>query len=47
MISAWNVAELEDMVLPPCHYGFQVYTRELSVEKELSIHKKVHNLYDR
>jgi thymidylate synthase len=30
MVNAWNVAELEDMVLPPCHYGFQVYTRELS-----------------
>jgi thymidylate synthase len=30
MVSAWNVGELEQMVLPPCHYGFQVYTRELS-----------------
>ena len=30
MVSAWNVAELDQMVLPPCHYGFQVYTRELS-----------------
>ena len=30
MVSAWNVGELKDMVLPPCHYGFQVYTRELS-----------------
>jgi thymidylate synthase len=30
MVSAWNVAELGQMVLPPCHYGFQVYTRELS-----------------
>jgi len=29
MVSAWNVAELDEMVLPPCHYGFQVYTREL------------------
>jgi thymidylate synthase len=30
MVSAWNVGELGQMVLPPCHYGFQVYTRELS-----------------
>ena len=30
MVSAWNVGELNQMVLPPCHYGFQVYTRELS-----------------
>jgi thymidylate synthase len=30
MVNAWNVGELDRMVLPPCHYGFQVYTRELS-----------------
>jgi thymidylate synthase len=30
MVSAWNVGEVDKMVLPPCHYGFQVYTRELS-----------------
>ena len=36
MVNAWNVGELDQMVLPPCHYGFQVYTRELSMsEKEL------------
>jgi thymidylate synthase len=29
MVNAWNVGELDTMVLPPCHYGFQVYTREL------------------
>ena len=29
MVSAWNVGELDQMVLPPCHYGFQIYTREL------------------
>ena len=35
MVNAWNVGELDQMVLPPCHYGFQVYTRELSMsEKE-------------
>lgn len=28
------------MVLPPCHYGFQVYTRELSGEERLDLLKK-------
>jgi len=36
MVSAWNVGELDQMVLPPCHYGFQVYTRELSLEERLT-----------
>lgn len=31
MVNAWNVGELDHMVLLPCHYGFQVYTRELSL----------------
>ena len=30
MVNAWNVGELDQMTLPPCHYGFQVYTRPLS-----------------
>jgi thymidylate synthase len=33
MVSAWNVGELDQMTLPPCHYGFQVYTRELSLRE--------------
>jgi thymidylate synthase len=33
MVNTWNVGELDQMVLPPCHYGFQVYTRELSLEE--------------
>jgi thymidylate synthase len=33
MVTAWNPADLESSVLPPCHYGFQVYTRELSFEE--------------
>ena len=37
MVNAWNVGELDSMVLPPCHYGFQVYTRELSLEERVSI----------
>jgi thymidylate synthase len=35
MVSAWNVGELDNMVLPPCHYGFQVYTRELTLDERL------------
>jgi thymidylate synthase len=30
IVNAWNVGQLNKMVLPPCHYGFQLYTRELS-----------------
>ena len=40
MVSAWNVGELDQMVLPPCHYGFQVYTRELSREERMKILSK-------
>ena len=36
MVSAWNVGELEYMVLPPCHYGFQVYTRELNLDERIN-----------
>ncbi len=28
MVSAWNVGELSEMTLPPCHYGFQCYVRD-------------------
>jgi thymidylate synthase len=28
IVSAWNVGELDRMVLPPCHYGFQCYVRD-------------------
>ena len=30
LVSAWNVHDLTQMILPPCHHSFQVYTRELS-----------------
>jgi thymidylate synthase len=38
MVSAWNVGDMGDMVLPPCHYGFQVYTRELNLDERIDIH---------
>jgi thymidylate synthase len=37
MVNAWNVGELDQMVLPPCHYGFQVYTRELSLKERIKL----------
>jgi thymidylate synthase len=40
MVSAWNVGELDQMVLPPCHYGFQVYTRELNLNERIDFHNK-------
>jgi thymidylate synthase len=41
MVNAWNVGELNQMVLPPCHYGFQVYTRELSNEEKWKQYSKL------
>jgi thymidylate synthase len=40
MVSAWNVGELDQMTLPPCHYGFQVYTRQLSARERTAIGSK-------
>ncbi len=35
MVSAWNVSDLDKMVLPPCHYGFQVYTRPTTRDEKI------------
>jgi thymidylate synthase len=40
MVTAWNPADLPNQVLPPCHYGFQVYTRELSVVERMEYYGK-------
>ena len=37
MVNAWAVHDLSNMVLPPCHYGFQMYTRELDAETRYNI----------
>jgi thymidylate synthase len=37
MVNAWNLSDLGKMILPPCHYGFQMYTRELSLKERISI----------
>ena len=37
MVNAWNVGELSEMTLPPCHYGFQMYTRVIDGQRYLSL----------
>ena len=44
MVSAWNVGELDQMVLPPCHYGFQVYTRELTDDERARLMDKIYGI---
>jgi thymidylate synthase len=44
LVSAWNPADLPHQVLPPCHYGFQVYTRELSEKERYNLLKNYKGL---
>jgi thymidylate synthase len=37
IVNAWNVGELDQMVLPPCHTDFQFFTRELSLEERTKL----------
>jgi thymidylate synthase len=40
MVNAWNPSDLPNQVLPPCHYGFQVYTRELRPQERKDLYDK-------
>lgn len=40
IVNSWNVGELDQMLLPFCHYSFQVYTRELSSQERKNIYDK-------
>jgi thymidylate synthase len=47
MVTAWHPGYNQHSVLPPCHYGFQVYTRELSIEERLDLASKTYkNLFE-
>jgi thymidylate synthase len=37
MVNAWNVGELDEMVLPPCHFSFQCYSHEKEGKRYLSL----------
>lgn len=33
IVNAWNVPEIKTATLPPCHWGFQFWTRDLTAEE--------------
>jgi thymidylate synthase len=35
MVNAWNVGQLSEMNLPPCHYTFQFYSDEMTVQERI------------
>lgn len=47
IVSAWNPGEIGSMILPPCHYGFQCYTFELTKEERYNLlPTNVKSMYD-
>jgi thymidylate synthase len=38
IVSAWNVAEIPYMALPPCHWAFELYTEELTIEERMRLY---------
>ena len=37
IVSAWNVEKLSSMTLPPCHFVFQCYTSELTLDERIKV----------
>lgn len=40
VLNSWNVDEIDEMGLPPCHMMYVFYTRKLSLEERIDIFKK-------
>ena len=40
LVSAWSVDNIDSMILPPCHYGFQCYTYEMTKNERILEYKK-------
>ena len=40
IVSAWNVAEIENALLPPCHILYQFYTIELTTQQRIKAFNK-------
>ena len=47
MVSAWNVGEIKDMALPPCHYMSQWYTTDMTHEERVKYYEYINDItYD-
>lgn len=44
MVSAWNPGDLPKQLLPPCHYAWQVWSRELSAPEREDHYAKINGL---
>lgn len=40
IVTAWNPSNLSEQILPPCHYGFQCYTRELTPSERYQLFRR-------
>jgi len=40
IVNSWNVSELDDMLLPPCHMMFQFYSEIISMEERIEYCEK-------
>ena len=40
ILNAWKVDELDEMLLPPCHYGFQLYTKKMKPDHRFYAYSK-------
>ena len=46
IVNAWNVDDIEDMLLPPCHMMFQCYTEILTMEERIDYCERTYDVDD-
>lgn len=46
LVNAWNVDEIDKALLPPCHYGFQLYTIKMNSKERIEFFEKYNENID-